>query len=254
MCIILACKPGHRPSDDVISTCWDNNPDGAGVAWAQGGRVEIAKGLMSLSELRAALRYVPDASPLVVHMRIGTSGGYGAEVTHPYPVTSDLGALHALDIECGCAIAHNGVLPYPTDDAAGVSDTVYYVGHVVSKIARSRAVRRHGGLAVSRSAYTRLAKTSRGSRLCILDGAGNMRLIGDGWQGVARGVEASNSSWRASRWVGLRSWYGCSLYGDEDDGSFFGCPEYEDYAGCAGCDGLDGCLRYGPMCFEANKL
>lgn len=251
MCIILACEPGKRPSDDILSNCWHANPDGAGVMWAEGGRVEIVKGLMSFGDLAAAVRYAPKDSPLVVHMRIGTSGGYGPEVTHPYPVSSDLAQLHALDVECPVGIAHNGVLPYPTDDASGVSDTVYYVSHVVAPLSRRRGIRKRGGLCLAHAAKRELARTSKGSRLALMDGGGDVLLVGAGWQGVADGIRASNGSWRHAP---APTWYRyTSAWDDFDD-----FDDYDDLAfkmdewGCYGCPCYDDCRKSGaPYCFDA---
>ena len=134
MCIILACKPGCRPTSDVLENCWYSNPDGAGAMWCEGGKVRISKGYMRFRDVQSLMGEIPDESPLVLHFRIGTSGGHSERVTHPYPVTTDLDCLHALDLECPVGIAHNGVLPYPHDDAREVSDTIAYVQTVVAPL------------------------------------------------------------------------------------------------------------------------
>lgn len=258
MCIILACEANRRPTNQIINQCWDVNPDGGGVMWAEGGHVEIAKGLMSPDDLIAAVRYAPKDSPLVIHMRIGTSGGYGAEVTHPYPVTDRLDALHALDVDCSCGIAHNGILPYPTDDAAGISDTVYYVSHVVAPLSRRRGVRRVGGLCKSRKARRTLAATSKGSRLALLDGSGALIMVGDGWGDVTTGIHASNDSWRgAGYWYGYKTYTPAAWYDDDawddDPGQlalFESVADQMDAWGCDICDCYDDCRKLGPCCFD----
>lgn len=261
MCIILACKPGHRPTAETLVTCWQHNPDGAGIMWSAGGRVEIEKGLMRLADLQRAVALAPRDAPLVIHMRIGTSGGLGPEVTHPYPVSDSLEALHALDVECSVGIAHNGVLDYPTDTARGVSDTVYYVGHVVAPLASKRATRRAGGLLRSRKALRRLKLTSEGSRLALLDGEGRVELIGTGWQGVAAGIQASNSSWRADCYRrvygGAYAGAGASLYDwDEDEDEGWGIwserAEVMSAWGCDFCDCYGDCYTQGPCCIPAD--
>ena len=249
MCIILSCDPHCRPDAETLRRCWDSNPDGGGVMWCEGGKVEIVKGLMTFRDLLAAVDYAPDDSPLVVHMRIGTSGGYGAEVTHPYPITSKIDALHALDVESTYGIAHNGVLPYPTDDAAGISDTVYYVQHVVAKIATKKSVRKRGGICQCHTAKRRLADTSKGSRLALLDYMGNVLLVGHGWQTVTTGIQASNGTWRTPRWGRYYSF----LDDADDDGDALawdddGLPYYSD--SCKWCDAWDDCKSWGPMCLS----
>ena len=241
MCIILTCDSNHRPTASTIDTCWHGNPDGAGYAYATGSEVVISKGYMALRDFKAALSRVPETAPLILHFRIGTSGGYGPEVTHPYPVTSDLAALHALDVECPVAIAHNGILPYDADDERGISDTVAYVMRVVSRVARQRPVRDHGGLCKSPKARRALRRTSQGSRLALIDAAGHLLRIGDGWETVAPGVYASNSSWRPYK-ARYSSLYGAFDY-DECDADYYELPNY-----CYGCDAYDYCKEEGPFC------
>ena len=241
MCIILSCDSNHRPTASTIETCWRGNPDGAGYAYATGSEVVISKGYMTLPDFKHALSHVPEDAPLILHFRIGTSGGYGPEVTHPYPVTSDLTALHALDVECPVAIAHNGILPYDADDERGISDTVAYVMRVVSRVARQRPVRDHGGLCKSSKARRALRRTSQGSRLALIDAAGHLLRIGDGWETVAPGIYAYNGSWRPykSRYASL---YGAFGY-DDCDADYYELPTY-----CYGCDAYDYCKEEGPFC------
>lgn len=254
MCIILYHKPGARVSDEVLATCWKNNPDGGGLMWADGGRVHVSKGYMTLPDFIRAYRDIPERAPMVAHMRIGTSGGYGPEVTHPYPITGDLDALHALDVECREGIAHNGVLPYPSDDKRGISDTVAFIMGEVAPLERSRRVRRAGGIVRSKYAIGKLKADSEGSRLAILSADGAIKLTGAGWQGVTRGVQASNDSWREVKTWALYStpfddcgdWSDCDEWGFGDGAA----DDLEAFHGCAGCEMLDTCRREGYFCFD----
>ena len=243
MCIILTCDGNRRPTRDTLATCWASNPEGAGFAYATGEDVEISKGYMTFGQLETALSTVPDSAPLVVHFRIGTSGGYGPEVTHPYPVTSDLTALHALDVSCPVAIAHNGILPYDSDDARGVSDTVAYIQRVVSRVARQRPVIEHGGLCKSTKASRALRRTSQGSRLALIDAAGHLLRIGEGWETIEPGIYASNSTWRPFK-ARYTSLYGAFGYSCPDvDSGFYELPSY-----CYGCDAYEYCKETGAFC------
>lgn len=241
MCIIIACDSNHRPDDRTIARSWAANPDGGGMMWADGGTVHISKGYMRLDDYMDAIHTVPVDCPMVLHMRIGTSGGFGPEVTHPYPVTTDLDALHALDVDCPVGIAHNGVLPYETDDTAGISDTVAYIMQIVAPLAQSRKVQKQGGLARSQAARKRLKATSQGSRLAILDARGNLRMIGEGWQSMGKGLHASNGSWHQTAWT---KWIDCEVE-DCDDWDFAKLP-----AICESCSEYKECRYYGPWCDE----
>lgn len=196
MCIILSCDKNTRPDAKVLRTCWENNPDGAGVMYASGGVVHGHKGLMTLDDLLEAVAEVPDGVPLVIHFRIGTSGGLSAGVTHPYPVSESIADLHATEWSSPIGIAHNGVLSgQRIDNAAGVSDTVAYIRDFVAPL----ACRKDGNL-VCAKAKRRLKETSKGSRLCIMEGDGRVMLTGSGWNPVCPGINASNTSWKAIRW------------------------------------------------------
>ncbi len=242
MCIILSCSPYVRPDDALIDTCWAGNPDGGGYMWADGDTVHVSKGYMALRDYQRALADVPAGVPLVLHMRIGTSGGYGPGATHPYPVCRDMGTLHALDVDCPVGIAHNGVLTgVPT--SATMSDTQSYIRDVVAPLASRRAVKSHGGLCRSTLAKRTLSSTSRGSRLALLDAAGHVRLTGAGWSPVCRGIQASNQSWKYPRYAG---WYDDTDF----DSDFYEDAPYADALDtwCAGCPSRASCAAYGPMC------
>lgn len=253
MCIILACEPNHRPDVRTIERCWMANPDGAGAMWSADGVVHISKGYMQLDEFLDLVDYIPRDAPCVMHMRIGTSGGYGPEVTHPYPITSDLNALHALDVDAPLGIAHNGILPYKGNDALGISDTVEYIQKVVAPLADTSKVKHQGGLAVSGAARKRLKASSKRSRLAILDADGDMRLTGAGWESVCRGVRASNDSWRPT--YPRYTWIPCESEDWADDYDFDVDP-WETWdargelpIGCQLCDAYRDCREWGPTCY-----
>lgn len=190
MCIILTCAKNVRPSDDVISTCFYNNPDGAGIMWVEGGRVHTAKGFMDEGALVAAIDSVPADSPLVIHMRIATSGGVSASVCHPFPVCRNIDTLHAQSVECSAAVAHNGIIHgEPTDNKHGISDTVHFVSHTIADMWRNDNK-------LTRKMRRRLTNAAPGNRFAIMTERGDVYRVGDGWETVANGIEASNSSWR----------------------------------------------------------
>ena len=48
MCIIVAKKSGvYMPDKTILHTCFENNPDGAGVMWNESNKVHIRKGFMT---------------------------------------------------------------------------------------------------------------------------------------------------------------------------------------------------------------
>ena len=82
MCIIAICND-RKLTEEELKSCWDNNDDGAGMAWFDGKHHVIDKGYMNFDELR--LRYETiDIFPHVIHFRIATAGGKIPELTHPF--------------------------------------------------------------------------------------------------------------------------------------------------------------------------
>lgn len=277
MCIILTCEKNVRPDRDTITTCFLNNPDGAGIMWVEDGKVQTSKGFMEEAELISAIESVPIESPLVIHMRIATSGGIDVGTCHPFPVCKDLDALHAANVECTAAVAHNGViLGVPTDDKKGISDTVYFVSHAILDMWRKDNK-------VTKGMKHRLSKLAPSNRFAIMTEDGSVFRIGKGWESVSRGIEASNSTWRWARykkytydWKSLNyTWDdgdyeylwedgSCSSYWDS--GSFYDKFEYEDVVGvepdsdyvellksiCRDCEGVHYCSRNGALCDDVK--
>lgn len=233
MCIILACESHARPSEDALQTCWLHNPDGAGIAYPEGGAVHVEKGLMTYDEFISAYATMPADVPCIIHFRIATSGGTDLAtmetLTHPFGVCADLERVLYPD-GAPLVMAHNGILPYPSD--AMHSDTVTYAQTVLAPVhmASCAAVRRN---------LRRIRKTSKGSRLAFIDASGDTVVVGAGWENVCEGVRASNYGWRSSRWD--RDLWGWEDYTDAQD------LEERRYAaqllGCEGCAALEECLE-----------
>lgn len=95
MCII-ALKPEKRKFTKAeLKIMWDANPDGAGFMFAEGGKVHIVKGLMTLDALWEAIEAVGPLRKMVIHFRIKTHGAISRELTHPFWITEDrLGMVH----------------------------------------------------------------------------------------------------------------------------------------------------------------
>lgn len=99
MCII-AVKPEKVVfTRKQLKVMWDANPDGAGFMYAENGKVQVVKGLMTLSALWDAIEAVGPMRKLVLHFRIKTHGKISPELTHPFWIT-----------EGSLAMVHNGVI------------------------------------------------------------------------------------------------------------------------------------------------
>ena len=131
MCVICASPIGVRqPSISEIYQMFDQNPHGAGYMVARDGKVEIHKGFMDVDEFVDQIKAedFTASDPVVYHFRVSTQAGVNPEMTHPFPLTNQLKNTRALDVVCGCGIAHNGIITLTSDpDEHTYSDTALFV-------------------------------------------------------------------------------------------------------------------------------
>ena len=141
MCVIIASPTGARlPDQAELREAWLRNPHGAGYMVARNNRVEIHKGFMAWPDFIRAIRdehLTPDDA-VVYHFRIATQGGVNPWMTHPFPLSSHLDHMQALDINANIGIAHNGIIPVTTNrDVTDYSDTALFVTNILSRLIRS---------------------------------------------------------------------------------------------------------------------
>lgn len=208
MCII-AVKPAGKKmwSDDLISTMFFNNPDGAGFMYPENGGVRIRKGFMELKALKKALSQIPDAQnkTVVLHCRIATAGGVKPGMTHPFPFSDKDTELNATDIRAIAGFAHNGVLS--TSNRKDFSDSADFMKYVLYPLSGMiNNWRKNKGF---RSVIEFLSK---GSRFAILLNNGTCIRTGD-WTDD-NGYFYSNSSYQSTykRYSG-KNWGWSSSYG-----------------------------------------
>lgn len=116
MCIAILNTPNITFSKTLIKTCWDNNPDGAGLIWTDttNKRLEIFKELHSVEAFYnqyISIRRKHPKTKIVLHFRISTSGGVNETNTHPFQVNENL------------AFVHNGIISDLNGKEKGRSDT-----------------------------------------------------------------------------------------------------------------------------------
>lgn len=116
MCIAILNSNNITFSKSLISNCWENNPDGAGLIWTDTNTRElfIYKELHSVESYYNQyidIRRKHPKSQIVLHFRISTSGGVNETNTHPFQVNERL------------AFVHNGIISELNGKEAGRSDT-----------------------------------------------------------------------------------------------------------------------------------
>lgn len=192
MCIIAYKKPGiSLPDRATLATCFDSNPDGAGllIRRPDSKQVEIHKGFMTFDDFfNFASSAVAPADLAVYHFRIATSGGINPGACHPFPVSSKVPELKALDIRSRYGFAHNGILG---QGAPGLSDTMLYIkGTLAPRLPACPSLA---------SIREQVASDTKGSRCILVDGeTGETILTGDWIED--KGLLFSNSSYLPATW------------------------------------------------------
>lgn len=119
MCVVVCKAPGVAfPKMKRLETCWENNPQGAGVAWwdAKAGNVRIEKGLMTWDSFEMFVKKLHKTitaknTAVMYHFRIASKGETVAAQCHPYPMSASPADLNALSTRTRVAVAHNGTMP-----------------------------------------------------------------------------------------------------------------------------------------------
>lgn len=195
MCIICVSPARTRqPSISQIKTMFKNNPHGAGYMFARDGRVQIHKGFMDIDSFLEAVRaeHFTAQDSVVYHFRISTQAGINPEMTHPFPLSNHLPYMKALDIECQCGVAHNGIIRLTTDPTNHeYSDTALFITRYMSRLLLSPSDLKNEQL------LNRVGRLA-GSKLAIMDGSGYIATIG-GFINEC-GLLFSNGSYLEKRW------------------------------------------------------
>lgn len=126
MCIAIVKPQGTEISDEYLENCFDNNRDGAGIAYAKDGKLYIVKGIFDkkqfIQEVRKAEKVAQGS--ILIHCRIGTSGLKDKKNCHPHIVNDNL------------VMIHNGVLDIDVPKNSKVSDTVIFIETYLKKLSK----------------------------------------------------------------------------------------------------------------------
>lgn len=176
MCVICVSPKGVRqPSVSEIKKMFHRNPDGAGYMYARDGKVHIHKGYMDLEEFLWVLRqerFTAEDS-VVYHFRISTQAGVNPAMTHPFPLSNQREVMKALDVQCGCGIAHNGIIRLTSDpDEKEYSDTALFIANYMSRMVKSPDD-------LHDSHILEVIGSLIQSKMAILDGSGFVATVGE---------------------------------------------------------------------------
>ena len=195
MCIICVSPARTRqPSISQIKTMFMNNPHGAGYMFAREGRVHIHKGFMDIDSFLSAVKaeHFTAKDSVVYHFRISTQAGVNPEMTHPFPLSNRLPIMKALDVECPCGVAHNGIIRLTSDTSQReYSDTALFITRYMAQMV-------HGLDDLKDAQLLNRIERLAGSKLAIMDGSGYIATVGNFIN--ERGLLFSNDSYQELRW------------------------------------------------------
>ena len=194
MCIICVSPAKVRqPSMKTIRTMFEQNPHGAGYMYARDGKVHISKGYMNIDDFLSALHdeHFTAKDPVVYHFRISTQAGVNPQMTHPFPLSNQRAHMKVLDVDCGCGIAHNGIIWLTTDPTnKEYSDTAIFITDYLSAILRQPDD-------LKDPQVLQLIHRLAGSKFAFMDGNGYIATVGDFIN--EKGLLFSNNSYSTER-------------------------------------------------------
>lgn len=195
MCIICVSPARTRqPSISQIRTMFAHNPHGAGYMFARGGQVFIHKGFMNVESFLEAIRaeHFAARDSVVYHFRISTQAGVTPEMTHPFPLSNQLAHMKALDVECECGVAHNGIIRLTSDPTNHeCSDTALFITRYLSEII-------HSPNELKRPELLNFIGQLAQSKLAIMDRTGYIATVGTFIN--EHGLLFSNASYQTCRY------------------------------------------------------
>lgn len=105
MCVIFNCTDEFPKFEHLVSA-EQMNPHGAGIAWVDNKVVKFQKGI-DAKTINKMIKSGKVKLPCIIHFRIGTCGGLGKGLTHPFQICKDTNLnLSGEGIDC---LFHNGI-------------------------------------------------------------------------------------------------------------------------------------------------
>lgn len=160
MCIAILKPKGQTLSITDLEECWGNNPHGAGLMYAENGKLIIRKGWMKWRNFKRAWeRGSYTEKTVALHFRISTGGNIDQANCHPHLIVPSV------------AVVHNGIFTdkdIPIIDK-NYSDTCHFV----------RMLRELGDPHFLTDKDTRkwIEKVSLGSKLIFMGSDGSWEIV-----------------------------------------------------------------------------
>lgn len=180
MCLAIYKPAGMFVKEEYLRNGFANHSDGAGIAWSEGGKLHIKKGIFNADEVVELYNQVKDFHCLI-HFRKATHGKVDEANCHPFLFND--GKL---------ALIHNGVLPIECT-IEGMSDTAHYVKLVIEPL-----IKRYN-IPINDGCLNYLISTSIGTgKMAIMTETGDTYVINPEKGEWDTGVWYSNTSYKWS--------------------------------------------------------
>lgn len=185
MCIAIVKPEGKWLRRKAARNCFDNNDDGAGFAWLQGGTVHVSKGYFGFRKFWKDFRKVQQY-PCLVHFRIKTHGKTSRENCHPFEV--DPGRM---------AMVHNGIIS-SLSIPGGTSDTAHFTDTVLKPLVKSYGIE---ALQVEDIQNMLQGMIGSGNKVATLDNLGRFTILNEKAGLWDEGIWWSNQSYVRTKYV-----------------------------------------------------
>lgn len=180
------------PDEKLIRNMFQRNPDGAGFMYLDKNKnkVIIEKGIMDVKTfLKKVKRFGVDDS-LVMHFRIGTSGGNTKANTHPFMISENIEDLKKLKAVTDVGVVHNGIIDIMP--RKGISDTMEFIADRLAHIKMAMP-----GFYKNKH-ILKWVENEIGSKMCFLTEKNEIVTIGDFNEN--EGVLYSNYTYEESKY------------------------------------------------------
>lgn len=177
MCLAIWKPAGKTIKKEHLENGFASNNHGAGIAFANKGKLTIKKGFFKFEEFYAEYEKV-QALPCLIHFRIRTSGGQDARNCHPWEVTPHL------------ALIHNGILRLQEQN--GLSDTGVFATYILRPIVEA------GPGNWQRPGIKWLLEEAIGTsnKMVLMNGDGEHVILNEKQGDWDNGCWFSNSTWK----------------------------------------------------------
>ena len=190
MCIaILKTKNGHI-SDEELRNSFNNNSDGAGIAYTKDNELRIVKGIFDVETFVTAVRQAEKLADnnILIHCRIGTSGKKDKDNTHPFVINNNI-----------CLI-HNGILDVEVPKDSPINDTQIFIQKFMRGIKNETILKN--------KTYQNVIEEliGKGNKFVIMNNKGEFVIMNEQAGHWANDVWFSNSSYSYSKtsWTDYR--------------------------------------------------